>query len=141
MTHPTLSCHKQIDSDLSLFNGRRKGSCGSFFAVAFAVSIALVHSSAPIASAQNGSPSVQEWGVVLGADKNQQQAMQEVARNARILGQSPRLYLCNGWIRTVAAYRSRQDALKALRKVRAAGSKYSPYIVSLWQWCPGKKRI
>lgn len=93
------------------------------------------------AYAQSSASSGQEWGVILGADRNLKEAEKEIFDNARILGQKPRTYMCNGWVRTIAVYKSRQEALKALRKVRTAGSPYSPYIVSLWQWCPGKKLL
>lgn len=94
-----------------------------------------------LAYAQNSTSLGQEWGVILGADRSVKEAEKEIIDNTRTLGQKPRTYMCNGWVRTIAVYRSRQDALKALRKVRAAGSPYSPYIVSLWQWCPGKKLL
>jgi hypothetical protein len=94
-----------------------------------------------LAYAQNSASPGQEWGVILGADRSAKEAEKEIIDNTRTLGQKPRTYMCNGWVRTIAVYKSRQDALKALRKVRAAGSPYSPYIVSLWQWCPGKKLL
>ena len=91
--------------------------------------------------AQNSTPASQEWGIVLGADRSQKEADIEVANNTRVLGIKPRTYMCNGWVRKVAVFKNRQDALKALRKARVAGSPYSPYIVSLWQWCPGKRLL
>jgi hypothetical protein len=94
-----------------------------------------------LAYAQSSASPSQEWGVILGADRSTKEAEKEIIDNTRTLGQKPRTYMCNGWVRTIAVYKSRQDALKALRKVRAAGSPYSPYIVSLWQWCPGKKLL
>lgn len=111
------------------------------FAVAMAAVVILTQGFNLSSYAQSSSSQSQEWGVVLGADKTQEAATKEVADNTKILGQKPRMYMCNGWVRTIAAYRSKQDAINALRKVRAAGSPYSPYIVSLWQWCPGKKLL
>lgn len=113
------------------------------FLLAFAVAVIIaVAEGVNLRSyAQNSTPASQEWGIVLGADRSLKVAENEVANNTRILGFKPRTYMCNGWVRTVAAFKNRQDALKALRKVRAAGSPYSPYIVSLWQWCPGKRLL
>lgn len=93
------------------------------------------------AYAQNSPPASQEWGIILGADRSLKEAANEVTINTRVLGIKPRTYMCNGWVRTVAVFKSKQDALKALRKARAAGSSYSPYIVTLWQWCPGKRLL
>jgi hypothetical protein len=93
------------------------------------------------AYAQNSPPASQEWGIILGADRSLKEAANEVTNNTRVLGIKPRTYMCNGWVRTVAVFKSKQDALKALRKARAAGSPYSPYIVTLWQWCPGKRLL
>ena len=95
----------------------------------------------PLAHAQKRAAAPQEWGVVIGADQSKPQAEREAQAATRILGQRPRLYLCNGWVRTVAAFPTRQDALQALRKLRTAGAKNSPYIVSLWQWCPEKQLL
>lgn len=113
------------------------------FLLAFAVAalIAVAEGVNLRSYAQNSAPASQEWGIVLGADRSLKEAENEVANNAKILGFKPRTYMCNGWVRTVAAFKNRQDAIKALRKVRAAGSPYSPYIVSLWQWCPGKNLL
>jgi hypothetical protein len=93
------------------------------------------------ALAQMASPSAQEWGLVLGGNRSATLAAQEVAVNNRILGQKPRLYLCNGWYRTVAPFRSKREALLALQKVLDAGSKRAPYIISISQWCPSKKLV
>jgi hypothetical protein len=112
-----------------------------FLAFIFAATAILAHVSSLNSYAQTRMTAALEWGVVLGADKNPEEAAKEVADNKKILGQAPRMYLCNGWVRTVAVFESKQDALKALRKARAAGSRYSPYIVSIGQWCPGKKRL
>jgi len=111
------------------------------FAVATAAIVIFVQGLNFSSYAQNSTSPSQEWGVILGADRTQEAASKEVADNTKILGQKPGTYMCNGLVRTIAVYRSKQDALKALRKVRAAGSPYSPYIVSLWQWCPGKKLL
>lgn len=92
-------------------------------------------------SAQAGDQVPQEWGVVLGADKTEAAAHHEVNQNSRILGQRPRVYICNGWYRTIAAYSNKRDALQGLQKVLDAGSKRSPYIVAIRQWCPSKKLI
>lgn len=93
-----------------------------------------------------GSPSQaqippQEWGVVLGGDRSAAAAAEEATRNARILGQRPRVYLCNGWYRTVAAFASKRQALLGLQKVLDAGSLRSPYIITIQQWCPGKRLV
>jgi len=101
----------------------------------------LTHISPINAYAQTSKSPDLDWGVVLGADKTPKEAAKEVADNTKILGQAPRMFLCNGWVRTVAVFTSKQDAIKALRKARAAGSRYSPYIVSIGQWCPGKKPL
>lgn len=111
------------------------------FGFAMAAIVILTQSLNLISYAQSSSSQRQEWGVILGADRTKEAAAKEVADNTKILGQKPRTYLCNGFVRTIAAYKSKHDALKALRKVRAAGSPYSPYIVSLWQWCPSKKLL
>lgn len=111
------------------------------FGVAMAAIVILAQGLNLISYAQSSSSQRQEWGVILGADRTLEAAAKEVADNTKILGQKPRTYICNGLVRTIAAYKSKQDALKALRRVRAAGSPYSPYIVSLWQWCPGKKLL
>ena len=112
-----------------------------FLALLFSATAILAHVSSLNSYAQTNKIVALEWGVVLGADKNPGEAAKEVADNKKILGQAPRMYLCNGWVRTVAVFERKQDALNALRKARAAGSRYSPYIVSMGQWCPGKKRL
>lgn len=92
-------------------------------------------------AAQTTNPVPQEWGVVLGADKTEAAARQEVSQNSRILGQRPRIYRCNGWYRTIAAYASKRDALRGLQRVLDAGSKRSPYIIAIRPWCPSKKLV
>lgn len=81
------------------------------------------------------------WGLVLSADKTTSLAEPELSRYSRLLGVRPRLYLCNGWYRAVAAYRSEREAIAALQKVLRSGPKRSPYIVSIPAWCPSKKLI
>jgi len=89
--------------------------------------------------AQRPQNAPQEWGVVLGGDRSAAAAAEDATRNARILGQRPRVYLCNGWYRTVAAFASKRQALLGLQKVLDAGSLRSPYIITIQQWCPGKR--
>lgn len=102
----------------------------------------LITLSFPLPSlAQVNNPAPQEWGVVLGADKSEAAANHEVSQNSRILGRRPRVYLCNGWYRTIAAYSNKRDALMGLQRVMDAGSKRSPYIVAIRQWCPSKKLV
>lgn len=81
------------------------------------------------------------WGLVLSADRTTTLAEPELNRFSRILGVRPRLYLCNGWYRAVAAYRSERDAITDLQKVLRSGTRRSPYIVALQDWCPSKKLI
>jgi hypothetical protein len=79
------------------------------------------------------------WGLVLSADRTTTLAEPELNRFSRILGVRPRLYLCNGWYRAVAAYRSEREAITDLQKVLRSGTRRSPYIVALQDWCPSKK--
>ena len=102
----------------------------------------LLASALPLPSAAQGTgAAAQEWGVVLGADRTLPLAAREVSVNTSILGQPPRVYLCNGWYRTIATYASKREALQGLKKVLDAGSKRSPYIISISQWCPSKKLL
>jgi len=82
-----------------------------------------------------------EWGVVLGGDRTAVGASDEVRRNSKILNLVPRIYRCEGWYRTVAAFASKREALLGLAKVLDSGSTRSPYIISIKEWCPGKKLI
>lgn len=108
----------------------------------FGLAYGLTTMSLPLpSSGQSKAQSPQEWGVVLGADKTEAAANHEVSQDNRILGKKPRIYLCNGWYRTIAAYQSKGDALRALQRVLDAGSKRSLYIVAIKQWCPSKKLI
>lgn len=132
-THPRYPMHRATPAAVAALE--------DIFIGAALAALLLAQAMPPPARAQSSGGAPHEWGVVLGADKTRAKAEWEVAGNARILGQRPRLYMCNGWVRTVAAYGSKVEALKALRKVRDAGSKRSPYIVSLWQWCPEKKLL
>jgi len=92
-------------------------------------------------TAQTMQPAAAEWGVVLGGDRTVSGAANEVRRNSRILNLIPRVYRCEGWYRTVAPFASKREALLGLAKVLDYGSTRSPYIITIKEWCPGKKLI
>ena len=114
----------------------RSARLGSLARVLLAMLLLLAGTPSQAQMPQN-PPS--EWGVVLGGDRSAAAASEEVNRNARILGQRPRVYLCNGWYRTVAAFASKRQALLGLQKVLDAGSRRSPYLIPIREWCPGKR--
>ena len=97
---------------------------------------ALARSSALLRQAPLTASDGGQWGVVAGGDRDVASAKDEITK-LREKGYTPRLFKRQDWFRTVALFKSREEAYAALQQIRTQNR--TAYPVDLLKWCPDRK--